>query len=218
MRSQKSLSFPLSCSCCPLRSPWPSRSPRPRSRAEAGHGSGTSASASCARAASASARSAVALRVADRRREGRLQSGKVLFTDGDYAGSLVKFSSAFDVSKDPRLLWNMAACEKNLRHYAKALKLVRQYVADGDKVLADQDKQEAGELIKVMEPFTAKLKVTVDEPDAEVRRRRRRGSASRPSSRSSSTSARASCASTRTSSKTSRRSSPSAAPRRSRST
>jgi hypothetical protein len=100
--------------------------------------------------------------------KGDYESGKLLFTDGDYAGSLVKFSSAFEASKDPRLLWNMAACEKNLRHYAKALKLVRQYVADGDKVLTDQDKQEAGELIKVMEPFTAKLKVTVDEPEAEV--------------------------------------------------
>lgn len=96
------------------------------------------------------------------------ESGKVLFTDGDYAGSLVKFSSAFDASKDPRLLWNMAACEKNLRHYSKALKLVRQYVTDGDKVLNDQDKQEANELIKVMEPFTAKLKLSVDEPGSEV--------------------------------------------------
>ena len=96
------------------------------------------------------------------------ESGKVLFTDGDYAGSLVKFSSAFDASKDPRLLWNMAACEKNLRRYSKALKLVRQYVTDGDKVLTDQDKQEANELIKVMDPFTAKLKVTVDEPGSEV--------------------------------------------------
>ncbi len=100
--------------------------------------------------------------------KGDYESGMVLFTDGDYAGSLVKFSSAFDASKDPRLLWNMAACEKNLRHYSKALKLVRQYVTDGDKVLTDQDKQEAGELIKVMEPFTAKLKVTVDEPGSEV--------------------------------------------------
>ena len=100
--------------------------------------------------------------------KGDYESGKVLFTDGDYAGSLVKFSSAFETAKDPRLLWNMAACEKNLRHYSKALKLVRRYVTDGDKVLNDQDKQEATELIKVMEPFTAKLKVNVDEPGSDV--------------------------------------------------
>ena len=96
------------------------------------------------------------------------ESGKLLYGDGDYAGSLVKFSSAYDASKDARLLWNMAACEKNLRHYSKALKLVRQYKKDGDAVLNDQDKKEADELVKVMEPFTAKLQVNVDEPGSEV--------------------------------------------------
>jgi hypothetical protein len=96
------------------------------------------------------------------------ESGKLLYTDGDYAGSLVKFTAAYDQSQDPRLLWNMAACEKNLRHYSKALKRVRQYVKDGDRFLTDQDKKEAEELIKVMEPFTAKLEVKVDEPGAEI--------------------------------------------------
>ncbi len=100
--------------------------------------------------------------------KGDYESGKLLYTDGDYAGSLVKFSSAYDASKDPRLLWNMATCEKNLRHYSKSLGLLRRYVKDGDAVLTDQDKKEADDLIKVMEPFTAKLLVNVDEPGAEV--------------------------------------------------
>lgn len=100
--------------------------------------------------------------------KGDYESGKLLYGDGDYAGSLVKFASAYDASKDPRLLWNMAACEKNLRHYSKSLKLVRQYLKDGDKVLSDQDKKEAEDLIKVMEPFTAKLQINVDEPGSEV--------------------------------------------------
>ena len=96
------------------------------------------------------------------------ESGRLLYTDGDYAGSLVKFSSAYDASKDPRLLWNMATCEKNLRHYAKSLGLLRRYVKEGDAVLTEQDKKEADELIKVMEPFTAKLQVNVDEAGADV--------------------------------------------------
>ena len=95
-------------------------------------------------------------------------SGKVLYADGDHAGSLVKFSSAYERSKDPRLLWNMAACEKNLRHYARSLKLVRQYLKEGDAVLGDPDKTESRDLISVMEPFTATLQVNVDEPDAEL--------------------------------------------------
>src|SRR5882724_2714841 len=46
------------------------------------------------------------------------EAARLLYGDGDHAGALVKFQSAFDQSKEPRLLWNMAACEKNLRHYA----------------------------------------------------------------------------------------------------
>ena len=95
-------------------------------------------------------------------------SGKLLFQDGDNAGANVKFRSAYEKSKEPRLLWNIAATEKNLRHYSKALKLVRQYLNEGGDKLTDSDKTEANELIKVMEPFTAKLKLDVNEPGAEV--------------------------------------------------
>ncbi len=96
------------------------------------------------------------------------ESGKVLFGDGDHANALVKFKSAYDKSKEPRLLWNMAACEKNLRHYSKALKLVRQYLAEGGDKLTEQDRKEGDELIKVMEPLTAKLRVNVNETGAEI--------------------------------------------------
>lgn len=96
------------------------------------------------------------------------ESGKLLFRDGDYAGALVKFSSAHESSKDARLLWNMAACEKSLRRYSRALKLVRQYLAEGGTLLSAQDRAEANELVEVMEPLTAKLRVTVDEPDSEI--------------------------------------------------
>ena len=46
-------------------------------------------------------------------------AGKLLYQDGDYAGAQLKFRAAYETSKDPRLLWNMAAAEKNLRHYAQ---------------------------------------------------------------------------------------------------
>jgi hypothetical protein len=96
------------------------------------------------------------------------ESAKLLFSDGDSAGAAIKFKSAYDKSNDPRLLWNMAACEKNVRHYSRALKDLRKYLADGGDKLSEQDRAEAQELIKVMEPFTAKLKLNVTEPGAEV--------------------------------------------------
>lgn len=96
------------------------------------------------------------------------ESAKLLFADGDNAGAAIKFKSAYDKSGDPRLLWNMAACEKNLRHYSVALKELRRYLAEGGDKLTEQDRAEAEELIKVMEPFTAKLVIKVSEPGAEV--------------------------------------------------
>src|SRR5690348_11091354 len=42
------------------------------------------------------------------------ESGKLLFEHGDFAAAAVKFQHAYEVGKDPRLLWNVAAAEKQL--------------------------------------------------------------------------------------------------------
>lgn len=95
-------------------------------------------------------------------------AARVLYGDGDYAGALVKFSGAYDQSRDPRLLWNMGACEKNLRHYARVLALVRRYLAEGGPLLTEQDRQESRDLLSTVEAFTAFLKITVNEEGAAV--------------------------------------------------
>lgn len=58
------------------------------------------------------------------------KSAKLLFDDHDYAGAVTKFRAAYDSSHDARLLWNMAACEKELRHYARASELVDRFLHD----------------------------------------------------------------------------------------
>lgn len=96
------------------------------------------------------------------------ESGKLLYGDGDYAGALLKFRAAYDESKDARLLWNVAACEKNLRHYASVLSLVRQYLDEGATTLSPADKSEAETLLTTIEPFTAALEAKVSEEGARV--------------------------------------------------
>jgi hypothetical protein len=61
----------------------------------------------------------------------------LLFEDGDAAGAIAKFRRAHELSKDPRLLWNMAVCEKELRRYASAARLVGQYLAEGKSISAE---------------------------------------------------------------------------------
>ncbi len=92
----------------------------------------------------------------------------MLFGVSDYAGALIKFTSAYATSKDPRLLWEMATCESKLHHYAKSLGYMRRYVQEGAALLSDQDKADAGAAIKAMEPLTSTLTVNVTEPGADV--------------------------------------------------
>jgi len=96
------------------------------------------------------------------------ERAKLLYADGDHANAYKNFASAYDRSKDPRLLWNMAACQKLQRRYAKTLTLVRQYMKDADAQMTEQERADAAELVKIIEPLTGTLRVVVSEPGAEV--------------------------------------------------
>ncbi len=94
------------------------------------------------------------------------EAGKLLFADGDFAGAAIKFKGAFDQSSDARLLWNIAACEKQERHYARAVALVKQYAQA--PILTDTDRAEAKALLDAIEPFTVALTIRVNEAGAEI--------------------------------------------------
>ncbi|MFO0761344.1 MAG: PEGA domain-containing protein [Byssovorax sp.] len=96
------------------------------------------------------------------------EAGKILYGDRDYANAIVKFQHAYDLSKDPRLLWNVAVCEKNLRRYAKMLATIQRYKKDGASMLTDDEKARAEEIIKTVATFVSALTVRVAEDGAEV--------------------------------------------------
>src|SRR5882724_11708596 len=81
------------------------------------------------------------------------ESGKLLYGDGDFAGARVKFQAAYELTQDPRLLWNMAVCEKGQRHYAKVVGLTKKYLAAGGELLAEDDRSEAKALLDAIESF-----------------------------------------------------------------
>ncbi len=95
------------------------------------------------------------------------EAGKVLFEDRDYTTALLKFQDIYGKTKETRLLWNIAACLKNLRHYAKALDALRQFIDRGDK-LAPQELKDARDVMGAIEPFTTSVTFKVSEADAEV--------------------------------------------------
>ncbi len=92
----------------------------------------------------------------------------IVYGDKDYAGAFLKFSNAYDKSKDPRLLWNMATCQKQLRHYARVIDLVQRYLAEGGDKISAADRKDGEDLIAALEPLTSKVTITVTEPGAEI--------------------------------------------------
>lgn len=95
-------------------------------------------------------------------------SGKLLYADGDFAGAKLKFERAHELSKDARLLWNMAAAEKQQRRYDRVLTLVERYLSEGGDKLTEADRQEAKSLVEMVRALVADVTLTVNEPGAEI--------------------------------------------------
>jgi PEGA domain len=96
------------------------------------------------------------------------EAGRILYADKDYANAIVKFQRAHEIAKDPRLLWNIAVCEKNLRRYTRMLDTIRRYRTEAARVLTDEERAQAVEIIKTVEAFVTALKLTSSEPGADV--------------------------------------------------
>jgi hypothetical protein len=95
-------------------------------------------------------------------------AGRILFDDQDYAGAFVKFERAFERAGDERLLWNMAACEKNLRRYASALTLLERYKRDGEVRMSESQRVEVQTLLDTLRTLISTVHLVVNESDAAV--------------------------------------------------
>jgi hypothetical protein len=96
------------------------------------------------------------------------EAGKILFQARDFSNAIIKFEKAYEISSDPRLLWNVAVCQKELRRYTKMLVTIKKLLADGGPLLTEQDRQDAADIVKTVEAFVSPLKLTVNEPGAVV--------------------------------------------------
>jgi hypothetical protein len=96
------------------------------------------------------------------------ESAKLLATNKDFDGALAEFRQAYTYSKDPRLLFNMAICQKELHHYAKMRVFLDQYLHDGVGVASPESLASAQDALTAIKPLVAALQLKVSEPGAEV--------------------------------------------------
>ena len=95
------------------------------------------------------------------------ESGRLLAANHDFEGALTKFEQAYSLSNDPRLLYNMAICNKELRHYARMQSLLQKYSRE-EANLSPENRTAVDQALAAIKPLVANVQVTVNEAGAAV--------------------------------------------------
>jgi hypothetical protein len=96
------------------------------------------------------------------------EAAKLLATNRDFAGALAEFEQAYKASKDPRLLFNMAICEKELHRYARMKLILEQFLREGGTAMTPETRATVDEALSAIRPLIASVRLTVSEAGATV--------------------------------------------------
>ena len=97
--------------------------------------------------------------------------GKRMYQDASddkgYERALAKFRRAYELVPDSRLLFNIAACEKQLKHYGDTVRDLRKYMQLTPS-LTTKERDQATDLLKTLEPYVSELTVNANVEGATV--------------------------------------------------
>jgi hypothetical protein len=96
---------------------------------------------------------------------GDWDAARDLYADKNYSGALVQFQKVYDKTKNPRVLFNVGVCLKNLQRYARAISAWEKELTFRDKLPADEIKQ-LEQAVETVREYVTTLKVTANEPGA----------------------------------------------------
>lgn len=91
-----------------------------------------------------------------------------LYQRGQWDGARTSFNATYEASKNPRVLFNVAVCEKNLGRYARAIEVFKKELAEGKGQLAPDEEADVKSQISGLEQFVAQLTIDVSESGAEI--------------------------------------------------
>lgn len=86
----------------------------------------------------------------------------------DFKGALVELQRAYELSGNPRVLYNVGALEKLSTHYARAVDAWERELREGTGKLAPGEVAEAKNAIAIVQQFVTTIDVTANEPDASL--------------------------------------------------
>jgi hypothetical protein len=95
-------------------------------------------------------------------------SATLLYNNGDFAGAAAKYEQAHALASDPRLLFDVAICEKNLRAYARMQKYLQEYEADAGTGISPDGKAAADAALAATQNLVGTLTIRTSVSGATV--------------------------------------------------
>ncbi len=95
-------------------------------------------------------------------------SAQILLNNTDFAGALKKFGQAYDLSKDPRLLFNMAVCARGLHAYAQMQSLLMRFMRESGTAMTAEDRTDVDNALAAIRNLVGTVRLAVTEAGADV--------------------------------------------------
>jgi hypothetical protein len=96
------------------------------------------------------------------------EAATILVNNGDSAHAIAKYREAYEQSKDPRLLFDMAVCERDLHAYAAMQGLLSRYEREAGAELSPDQKADVEAALAAIHDFVGTVSLTVSEAGADV--------------------------------------------------
>lgn len=98
----------------------------------------------------------------------RFEHGIKLYEEGDYALALAEFERVYELVPDYRVLYNIGQMNMQLGRYARALRILREYVSRGGDELPPDRRGAVQADLRLLETRTATLDLDVQPAGAEI--------------------------------------------------
>ncbi|MDF2696093.1 MAG: TonB-dependent receptor [Labilithrix sp.] len=100
--------------------------------------------------------------------EARFKKGVELFKEADFRAALVEFRRAYDKSKNPKILYNIAKTEFQLTDYVAAIATYERYLTEATSVIDKARRAEVEEELPRLRARVATATITTSVPGATV--------------------------------------------------
>ncbi len=95
-------------------------------------------------------------------------SAQILANNGDFAGAYAKYDQAYALSRDPRLLFDMAVCARSLKRYAPMQALLVRYQREAQSTMSPEDRSDVASALVAIRDLVGTVKLTVTQAGASV--------------------------------------------------